>query len=303
MFPPSVFIIVLQYNNSQDTLECLESLKELDYPNFRIVVVDNASNEAEVNNIKSYTESQVNPKTYNLKLITNPSNLGYAGGNNVGIKYALEKGADCIFILNNDTVVEPDVLKKLIAAAETDPTVGIIGPAIKEGQKTAYFGKISWLKTELTHSSTPPAEKYLKPKEYVIGAAMLVKKEVLEKIKGFDEIYFLYFEDADLNIRAQLAGYELKIVPEAIVHHKVSATTKKLGSPIVLRYHSRNALIFNSLNAPWTVKPFLIFWSGYIVLKNLVKMFVMPSKAPAADAIIEGVLDFYKNKFGAIVPK
>ncbi|HEY4484142.1 MAG TPA: hypothetical protein VI978_00245, partial [Candidatus Paceibacterota bacterium] len=141
---------------------------------------------------------------------------------------------------------------------------------------------------------------FLGPKEYVIGAAMLIKKEVLEKIKGFDEIYFLYFEDADLNIRAQLAGYKLKIVPEAVIHHKVSASTNKLGSPLILRYHMRNSLIFNSLNAPWTIKPFLIFWAGYVVLKNLVKMFIMPAKAQAADAIIEGVIDFYKNKFGKI---
>jgi len=300
MLSPSVFIIILQYNNSQDTLGCLESVKELDYPNYKVVVVDNASQEAEVNNIIQYINSQ-ELVTYNLKLITNPVNLGYAGGNNVGIKYALENGADYVFILNNDTTVEKDTLKKLVIAAETDPKIGIVGPAIKEGEKTAYFGKISWFKTELKHVyKNGRISDFLGPKEYVIGAAMLIKKEVLEKIKGFDEIYFLYFEDADLNIRAQLAGYKLKIVPEAVIHHKVSASTNKLGSPLILRYHMRNSLIFNSLNAPWTIKPFLIFWAGYVVLKNLVKMFIMPAKAQAADAIIEGVIDFYKNKFGKI---
>lgn len=269
--------------------------------------MDNASNEAEINNIKEYARSQGG-----FELLENKENLGYAGGNNIGIRYALENGADYIFILNNDTTIEPDTLKKLVAAAEADPKVGIVGPAIKEppssrsnlageGTETTCFGKVSWLKTELTHSHTPPIGEYLKLKEYIIGAAMLIKKEVLEKIEGFDEIYFLYFEDADLNIRAQLASYKLKIVPEAVVHHKVSASTKELGSPLILRYHMRNALIFNSLNAPWTVKPFLIFWAGYILLKNLVKMFIMPSKTQSADAIIDGILDFYKNKFGKIV--
>ncbi|MBI2057750.1 MAG: glycosyltransferase family 2 protein [Candidatus Yanofskybacteria bacterium] len=316
--PPLVFIVILQYNNSQDTLECLESLKELypvkspdggtaeqlfdrvNYPNHKVVVVDNASQEAEVNNIKEYARSQVG-----VELLENKENLGYAGGNNVGIKYALENGADYVFVLNNDTKVEKDALRKLVAAAEADAEIGIVGPAIKEGEKTAYFGKISWLKPELKHSYHPPLSTrfHLVLGEYVPGAAMLIKKELLEKIEGFDEIYFLYFEDADFSIRAQLAGYKLKVVPEAVINHKVSASTKHLGSPLILRYHMRNSLTFNSLNAPWTVKPFLIFWAGYIVLKNLVKMFVMPAKAQAADAIIEGVLDFYKNKFGAIVPK
>src|SRR3989344_1501737 len=316
--PPSVFIIVLQYNNSQGTLRCLESLKELDYPNHQVVIVDNASQEAEINNIRQYLKSkglQGSPlETFESKgrpwIIENKENLGYAGGNNVGIEYALENGADYVFILNNDTTVGPDTLKKLVETAESDSKIGIVGPAIKEGEKTAYFGKISWLKTELTHSHIPPAEiqghpvnrapLYLTSKEYIIGAAMLVKKEVLEKIEGFDEIYFLYFEDADFSIRARLAGYKLKVAPEAVINHKVSASTKHLGSPLILRYHMRNALIFNSLNAPWTIKPFLIFWAGYIVLKNLVKMFIMPSKVASADAIIEGVLDFYKNRFGKI---
>ena len=296
MSSPYVFIIVLQYNNSQDTLRCLESVKELDYPNYRIVVVDNASGEAELNNIRDCTKSQ-----YDIRLIENKENLGYAGGNNIGIKHALENGADYVFVLNNDTTVEPDALKKLIAAAEADSKIGIVGPTLTEDSPPGktYFGEISWLKTELTHSYSYPRTP-LGKRQYIIGAGMLIKRELLEKIEGFDEIYFLYFEDADFSIRAQIAGYKLKVVPEAVISHKVSTSTKHLGSPLILRYHMRNALIFNSLNAPWTIKPFLIFWAGYIVLKNLVKMFIMPSKIASADAIIEGVLDFYKNRFGKI---
>ncbi len=313
---PSVFIIILQYNNSQETLRCLESVKELDYPNYQVVVVDNASDKSEVNNIKECARSQPTTGLPCLQgspvvFLENKKNLGYAGGNNAGINYALENGADYVFILNNDTTVEQDTLKKLVATTEADLKIGMVGPATKEGDKVAYFGKIAWLKTELTHSYMSPDEihgrpvnrapMYLTPKEYIIGAAMLIKKEVLKKIEGFDEIYFLYFEDADLNIRVQLAGYELKIVPEAVVHHQVSASTKKLGSPLILRYHMRNALIFNSLNAPWHIKIILIFWAGYVVLKNLIKMFIWPAKEVVADAIIEGVMDFYKNRFGAII--
>lgn len=302
MHPPSVFIIIPQYGNSQDTIRCLNSVKELDYPNFHTVVVDNASNPNDLNNTEKYINSQW-PKDYSLKLIANKQNLGYAGGNNVGIKYALSEKADYVFILNNDATVEPDTLDKLVSAAEADAKVGAVGPAIQEPDHTVYYGKINWLKSELQHSHTPPAKTYLEPKDYLIGAGLLIKRKLLENIEGFDEIYFLYFEDADFSTRAQQAGYKLKVVPEATIHHQVAASTKHLGSPLILRYHMRNALIFNSLNAPWTIKPFIIFWAGYVVLKNMLKMFIWPAKEEAANAIIDGVLDFYKNNFGKINPK
>ena len=296
MPPPSVSIIILQYGHSQDTIRCLNSVKELCYPNFRTVVVDNASPTADQNNIVKYVNGQ--PKE--ISLISNSQNLGYAGGNNAGIKYALSSGADYVFILNNDATVEPDTLDKLVSAAESDTAIGAVGPAIKEPDGTVFYGKISWLKPELQHSRTPPLGEYLESKDYLIGAGLLIKRGLLEKIEGLDEIYFLYFEDADFSIRAQQAGYKLKVALEAVIHHQVSSSTKQLGSPLILRYHMRNALIFNSLNAPWTIKPFIIFWAGYIVLKNLLKTFLWPAKEQSAEAIIDGVLDFYKNNFGKI---
>src|SRR3989344_508324 len=334
--PPRVFIIILQYNHSQDTLKCLDSVGKLTYPNFQTIVVDNASQSSEKDNIRNYINRQVNTRSDlvlkaggSTLILQNEKNLGYAGGNNVGIKYALAHGADYVFILNNDTTVPPDMLDKLVAVAESDSKIGIVGPAIKERDhstnsgRVVYYGKISWLKTELKHvygkSAIHPPEnsratsrgskvggmadfhgRVLESKEYVIGAAMLIKKEVLKKIDGFDEVYFLYFEDADLCLRAQLAGYRLKIAPETTIYHKVSASTSALGKPLILRYHTRNALIFNSLNAPWPVKVSLIFWSGYILLKNFLKVFLFPTKTIGGEAIIDGVLDFYKNNYGKI---
>jgi GT2 family glycosyltransferase len=297
MTPPSVFIIILQYGNSQDTIKCLNSVKELRYPNLRTIVVDNASERTEQDNIREYVKSQL-ANLKRISLVFNSQNLGYAGGNNVGMKYALSEGADYIFILNNDATVEPDTLDKLMAVAENDSQVGVVGPAIINPEHTVYYGKIAWLKPELRHSSVPSRTPYLPPKAYLIGAGLLIKKEVLEKIEGMDEIYFLYFEDADFSIRAQLAGYKLQVVSEAKIFHQSSASTKKLGAPLLLRYHMRNALIFNSLNAPWTIKPLLIFWAGYVLIKNLLKMFLLPSQEKSADALIDGILDFYKNQFG-----
>ncbi|MDO8558837.1 MAG: glycosyltransferase family 2 protein [bacterium] len=334
--PPRVFIIILQYNHSQDTIKCLDSVRKITYSNYQTVVVDNASESSERDSIINYVKSQGN-----ITLLENEKNLGYAGGNNIGIKYALAHNADYVFILNNDTTVPPDMLEKLVSVAESDSKIGIVGPAIKEGDgRTAYYGKISWLKPELKHvygksaihllensrgdsmgglkhrppETSPDSDRRgsrvggmadfpnlaLGSKEYIIGAGMLIKKGVLEKIDGFDEVYFLYFEDADLCLRAQLAGYKLKIAPETTIYHKVSASTSALGKPLILRYHMRNALIFNSLNAPWPVKFSLIFWSGYILLKNFLKVFLFPTKILAGEAIIDGVLDFYKSNYGKI---
>lgn len=294
---PFVTIIVLQYSNSSDTVKCLDSLVKIRYPNFKVLVVDNGSNQTEQDIIKKYLK---NSGHSHWPLIHNQANLGYAGGNNVGIKRALSEGADYIFILNNDTTIEPDALDKLVAAAEAEPTVGLVGPAIKEPERTVYYGKISWLKTELEHVAAPSATQHLKLKEYLPGAALLIKRKVIEKIDDFDEIFFLYFEDADFCFRAQLDGFKLKSVPEALVSHYVSRSTEQLGSLLLLRYHVRNALIFNSLNAPWTIKPFLIFWAVYLLLKNLLKSFVFSQKEPEAEAIMNGIGDFYKNKFGEI---
>jgi len=167
-----------------------------------------------------------------------------------------------------------------------------------KGSRTVYGGKISWLKPELHHNSEPET---VAPKLYVIGSCMLVKKEVFEKIGFFDERYFLYFEDADFNVRAQKAGFRIKIIQEKLVSHNVSSSTKSLGSPMLLRYHYRNAHLFNAKNGPLWAKALLPFWSIYVILKQLLKLVIMPQKWKFSTAILAGVFDFYLGKFGKIV--
>lgn len=128
---------------------------------------------------------------------------------------------------------------------------------------------------------------------------MLIKREVLEKIGLFDERYFLYFEDADYCLRAQKAGYKLKIVPEELIHHKQSSSTSSLGAPILLHYHYRNAHLFNCKNGPFWVKFSLPFWSFFIIIKQLTKI-ILRHNVEISKAILAGVLDFYKGRFGKI---
>src|SRR3989344_693812 len=297
MSPPCVFIIILQYNNPQDTIRCLNSVKELGYTNYDVIIVDNGSG---VNPVKSRkagapkelfdgvkyvstiedrVENEGNSNSYTkYKILSTKYNLGYSGGNNVGIKYALERGADYIFILNPDTTIEKNILTKLIETAESDPQIGILGPAIDEGDKTTYGGKIEWLKPELSHLVVEPLSilSGSTTKYYIPGAAMLIKKAVVEKNGLLDECYFLYFEDADYCLRAQKAGYKLAIVPETTVYHRPSSSTKTLGAPLLLHYHYRNAHLFNWKNGPLWARFALPFWSIFIIIKQLIKIIFTP---------------------------
>ncbi len=241
--------------------------------------------------------------TTHYSLLTTHSNLGYSGGNNIGIKQALNTVTDYVFILNPDTTIEKNALTKLVELGELEPGIGIIGPAIDEGNKIVYGGKIEWLKPELIHSTIPPLNtKYLtlNTKKYIPGAAMLIKRNVIEKIGLLDERYFLYFEDADYCLRARKAGYKLAIVPKTLVHHKPSSSTSSLGSALLLRYHYRNAHLFNFKNGPWFIKLTLPFWSIFITIKQLIKLALLQSKREISKAILAGVGDYYKNKLGKI---
>ena len=320
-------IVVLQYNRSDLTIGCLRSIKELNHHDLYTIVVDNNSKEIHIDNTRNWvnsqsfggaqdnsfgssaelTASQAQDKSgRKFTLIESRENLGYAGGNNLGIKHAMAQGAEYILILNNDTVISADLLDKLISVAETDSTIGAVSPAIKEStSQIVYYGKVDWLKSELKHSATKPTGEYLNNKQYLIGAAILLKRSALEKVEGFSEAYFLYFEDADLSQRLQRAGFKLKIVPEVIIEHQVAASTSQLGSPLVMRYHMRNALLFNSLNAPWYIRGLIIGWAGWVALKQWAKLSLLTNPATLAksEAILDGVGDFYNRRGGRINDK
>ncbi len=261
--------------------------------------MDNASEIQHLNNIRLFVESQEKAGEKRFKLIINKDNLGYAGGNNIGIKYALESGADYVFILNPDTTVKSDLLAKLAETAKRNPKAGIIGMAINEGGKVIYCGEIEWLKSELKHSTLHTTHYTLHTDQYIPGAAMFVSKKVFEKIGMFDERYFLYFEDADFCVRAQKARFKLTVAPEATVHHNPSSSTSKLGATLLLRYHYRNAHLFNMKNAPFGVKILLPFWSIWIIMKQAIKL-LAERNPQASQAILNGVVDFYKGHFGKI---
>lgn len=243
--PPSVHFVIINWNQPELTLACLESLSELDYPNFRIVLVDNGSTDNSVALIR-----QAYP---NVILIETGENLGYSAGNNVGIRYAMEHEAEYVFLLNNDTVIDKNMLSRMVAIGEADSNTGMIGPTIyyfdPPDMLWSAVNSIDWVRGQIIrhglNETWPQATDDTPPQQvdYVDSCAILVKREVIEKIGLLDEAFFINFDDADWNIRARQIGFEIIHVPAARVWHKVSAAMGQ-ASPATTYYMTRNSLLF-----------------------------------------------------------
>lgn len=222
--PPLVYIIILTWNGRDDTLECLKSLQKLEYPNARILLVDNASSDG---------TTEVVRKTYrDVEIIVNPTNLRFSGGNNTGIKYALEKGAEYVLLLNNDTVVDHEFLTHLVRQAQENATVGMGGPKIYyySHPRCIWFagGKIDLWKGWISHVGIREEDRgqydSMREVDYLTACCLLVKREVIEHLGMLDERFYMYGEDADWCLRTERAGYTLLYVPSSVIWHKVSVS-------------------------------------------------------------------------------
>jgi len=293
---PKVFIIIVNWNGNEDTIECLESLKNNDYPNYKVVIVDNGS------------DKKIEISDSEIKVIYNKENLGFSGGNNIGIKYALENNADYILLLNNDTIVSNDFLSKMIKFAQKNKQVGIIGPKIYfPNSKKIWFagGKINWLynKGTMRGFNQIDSGQYDKPEvqntDFITGCCALIKKEVIKKIGLMSEEYFLYYEDTDFSLKARRAGYDCVLIPSAVIWHKGSKSAIA-ESPSYIYYHIRNGLIMAKKYAPWHIKIFIHLNIILRIKKQFLKYIFMPSKRTWAKYILLGIKDFYSNKKGKL---
>lgn len=262
---PKVFIIILNYNSFEDTKECLISLDNVYYKNKEIVVVDNCSND------ESYEKLLLEFNKY--KIIKSTENNGYACGNNIGIKYALNMGTDYICLLNNDVVVERDFLSKVVSTLEKDRSIGIAGPCICSyadrnviqamgANINLYTGLTQGKCKGLKYKSIPKKDAYV---DYLGGACFVCKKEVFERAGLIPENYFLFFEETEFCLRVARLGYKLICVYESKVYHKGSSTISKYNG---LSYYllNRNRVIFIRRNANYLQKA---IFSVYIFIEAL----------------------------------
>ena len=269
---PKVAIVIVNWNGWEDTIECLESIYKIDYPDYNIIIVDNHSNDDSIKRIKEYFEGKA------FTVIENEENYGFAEGNNIGIRYALKYlNPNYILLLNNDTVVSEDFLKELVNEGEKDTHVGILGPKIYYYDKPDVIWsvgcKISWKFARGIQIGTGEVDKGQyndqKEVEYVSGSAFLIKTEVIDEIGLMDKKYFLYFEESDWTLRATRAGYKSLYVPNAKVWHKVSQSGGGISNPIGLYYITRNRWIFMK---KWAKKS--DYW--FFVIYQLIAAVVFP---------------------------
>lgn len=306
----SVAIVILNWNGKGDTVKCLESLKNLSYPKVEIFLIDNGSTDGSVELFKKEF-----PK---IRLIETGANLGFAGGNNVGIKIALKEGYDYLFLLNNDTVVDPDIIERFLEGF-TELNVGILGAKIyrmDDPKRLDHLGGI-WdgKKIDFKHIGYRALDgkewDEALPLDYVCAAAVMIRREVFEKVGVFDERFFLFWEEADLCQRAKQTGFIVKTCPKAKVWHKISASFTG-GKPHGAYFVWRNRLLWLEKNTMGFARFF--FFSrllGFqlprlILLREMRRMQKLIQKNPTRnqeriirlDAAIFGMWDYVRGRFG-----
>jgi GT2 family glycosyltransferase len=246
-YDPNVSIVILTWNGKTDTLQCLESIQKLDYPNHHGILVDNGSTDG--------TVAMVREQFAGIRIIENGRNLGYAEGNNIGIRYALAQGADYIFILNNDTVVDTGAVKELIAAAREHPDAAVFSPKIYcyDPSNQIMFAGARWdaERAMLRYIGLGEEEKghyeSLSETEAANGAAMLLRADVISAVGYFDPRFYLIFEETDWSSRVRRHGYKILFVPTAKVWHKGSVSFGGL-TPQYHYYFMRNRLLWTERN-------------------------------------------------------
>lgn len=296
-----VSFVILNYNGKDNTIECLRSIGNTILPKdtkVEIIVVDNASIDNSLQSIKEQFP--------NVAIIANKENTGYSKGNNMGIRYALENGADFIIIMNNDTIVDKNLITEFLKSAEKDENIGIIVPKIyfaksfefhkdryqeKDKGKVFWYagGIMDWANVIGHHRGVDEVDKGQYDKEekteFATGCCMLVKRDVFAKISLFNEKYFLYYEDNDFSRKAKNAGYRIIYSPKTIIWHKNAASAGGSGSSLQDYYITRNRMLFGIKYAPFKSKLALIKESFFLLLKGRYWQ-------------RRGILDFYTGRFG-----
>ena len=277
---PNVSIIILNWGGWEDTVECLESLYQITYTNYDVILVDNGSKDDSIAKIKEWAKGELKveskffehssknkpiktieytreeadtgggkekkitdlPSNRKLTIIKNEKNYGFTEGNNIGTRYALKNlNPNYIMLLNNDTVVNPNFLTELVKGAESDPTIGIIGPKIYlQGTKIIDSAGSLFNNVGICSSRGNLEEdrgQYDKQEEVPMMTACccLIRKTILEQTYLFDPDFFLYYEEFDLNIRVRELGYRVVYSPLSIIYHKYSQSVRKNTARETLR--------------------------------------------------------------------
>jgi GT2 family glycosyltransferase len=298
---PKVAIVVLNWNDGAATRACLDALQSTDYPNRLTIVVDNGSTDGSVQDLRGDEA---------VDLVVNPTNLGFTGGANVGIGRALAAGADYVWLLNSDATTRPDVLSRLVAAAEADERIGLVSPVFYDPDQpeVAEFclGRFDPVARFATQTADPwTAQEWQRdhPTEVVLlGTALLIRRRLIETIGMLDADFFAYVEDVDYCLRAQGAGFHVVAVPEAKVFHKFKQPIEAPDRvPAYLHYFmTRNyLLLWRKLPGPMLRRKAAL-WYLHQRLTQIARMRAVPA---AIDAVLAGLWDGVRGIGGPYRPE
>jgi GT2 family glycosyltransferase len=295
MRKPKVCVILLNWNGRDDTLACLKSLEQSDYPNLEVVVVDQGSQDG-----LDQILQQLHP---GAKLLRNDRNLGFAGGNNQGIEYSIENGGDYLLLVNNDTEVERQCISELVRVAENNPDVGALGPKIYQypapNRIWSLGGIVDFSENvgKMREFGRVDRGQYNEVGEvdFISGCAVMVPRIVVESVGVLSEDYYpAYYEDADWGMRIRAAGYRNLIVPSAKIWHKASTSTGGDYNPTSKYIMGHHAVVFMKRYATWYQ---WVKWFIYAVLSlpfvYVVRVFHGQSKSVWAKAM--GIWDGFRG--------
>ncbi|BCZ47099.1 glycosyl transferase [Clostridium gelidum] len=288
---PIIYIIVINYNGYKDTIECVESLKKINYKNYKIIIVDNAS----TNNSIMYIKQSLK----DCFIIELKENLGFASGNNAGIEYAIKNGGEYVLLLNNDTIVESNFLENMIESFSDNRDIGIVGSKIMYyfNKNIIWYGggNFNWFKFIPTHYGMRELDKGQCDEQlemdFMTGCCMLIKKEVFEKVGLLSEEYFMYFEDADFCIKVKEAGYKIWYNPKAVIYHKVGSSGGGEESDFLIKWSTRNRILFMKKYKNKVNKLNFLFTNIFFYSTRIIRYieYRVRGKNDKGRAIIEGI--------------
>ena len=283
-----VSIILLNYNTTDDLIECINSLYNIKYPNYEIIVVDNCSNENEISKLDSYLENKEK-----CIFIKNDKNTGFAGGNNLGIKYALYNKTDYLLLLNSDTLVNDDFLNILVDTVEKDKdNIAMVTGKIlyyPDTKKIWYGGGyIDWGKYIGKHFGEGEYDngEYNETKSITFssGCLMLINTS-LKFDKYLPEEYFMYYEDVDYCARILENGYKIIYNPNAVIYHKIGSSSGGEQSAFTIRWANRGRYIFMNKYKNKNSKGEFIFIKLKFIFTRIIKFLIMCLKGEFQKAV------------------
>lgn len=292
---PNIQIILVNYKSAKDTIECIESLQKITYPNVEYIVVNNFEPDHDI--LNNFIED-----IERCTLIETGTNLGFSGGNNVGIRVALDRKCDYILLLNNDTIVTPDFLEPLVVCANIHDNVGIVTGKIMynfDPELVWYAGgEISFAGGYVDHYGYNKKYKDLvddneKKISFATGCLWLIPVEVIKEIGMLSEEYFLYSEDVDYCCRIMEKNFEIWYTPKSIIYHKVSASSGN-KSAITQYYSVRNDYYVFSKYAPSNIKRKALMKLTKRKIESIIRGDI------SLKWYLKGVKDFRKNIIGKI---